>query len=200
MITLYVCLLLLAVHVALPGSDPRRMARVRLHHTWLVWSALAAQVLIISVLPDAGRLSNAAHLSTYVLAAAFVILNMRSAGTAMIGVGGGLNLAAIAINGGVMPASADALTASGWESPTEQFANSAVVPNARLPFLGDIFATPSWLPVNSVFSLGDIVVALGIALFLHQTCRPRSAPRKLPHARPDLTTAQEPATPPGPAS
>lgn len=196
MITLYICLLLLAVHVALPGSDPRRLAWVRLHHTWLVWSALASQVLIISVLPDAGRLSNAAHLFTYVLAATFVILNMRSAGTAVIGLGGGLNLAAILVNGGVMPASADALTASGWESPTGQFANSAVVPGARLAFLGDIFATPSWLPVDSVFSLGDVIVALGIALFLHQTCRPRTAPRELPPKHPDPTTSHQPAPPP----
>lgn len=182
MITLYVCLLLLAVHVALPGSDPRRLARVHLHHTWLVWSALASQVLIISVLPDAGRLSNAAHLLTYVLAATFVILNIRSAGSAVIGLGGGLNLTAILLNGGVMPASAEALTASGWTSATGQFANSAVVPDARLAFLGDIFATPSWLPVDSVFSLGDVIVALGISLFLHQTCRqPLTAAQEPPH-------------------
>lgn len=178
MITLYVCLLLLAGHALLPGSDLRRLARVRLRHTWLVWSALASQVLLISVLPDAGGLSNVAHLATYALAAAFAVVNVRSAGTAVIGAGGGLNLAAIVANGGVMPASADALAASGWEPTPGQFANSDVVADARLLFLGDVFATPSWLPVDSVFSVGDVVVVVGVALFLHQTCRTRPAPHR----------------------
>ena len=197
MITLYVCLLLLVVHALLPGSDLRLLARVRLRHTWLVWSALGSQVLIISVLPDAGGLSQAAHLLTYALAGAFAVLNMRSAGTWVVGAGGGLNLAAILANGGVMPASADALAASGWEATPGQFANSDVVTDARLAFLGDVFATPSWLPVDSVFSIGDVVVVVGIAVFLHQTCRPRPGPRRRPaflgRGQAETTTVAPPA-------
>lgn len=177
MITLYVCLLLLLVHALLPGSDLRRLARVRLRHTWLVWAALGSQVLLISVLPDAGRLSNIGHLATYGLAAAFAVANVRSAGTAVIGAGGGLNLTAIVANGGVMPASPDALAASGWEPAPGQFANSDVVEDARLSFLGDVFALPAWLPVDSVYSVGDVVVVIGVAVFLHQTCRPRAGRR-----------------------
>lgn len=199
MITLYVCLLLLAVHAVLPGSDLRRLARVRLRHTWLVWSALATQVLIISVLPDAGRLSDAAHLLTYALAGAFAVLNMRSAGTAVVGLGGGLNLAAILANGGVMPASADALAASGWEAPVGKFANSDVVSDARLAFLGDVFATPSWLPIDSVFSIGDLVVVLGIALFLHQVSRPRTAAHE-PGSQTGPVGSLPPSAPPAPAA
>lgn len=196
MIILYVCLLLLAVHAVLPGSDLRHLARVRLRHTWLVWLALASQVLIISVLPDAGRLSNSAHLMTYGLAAAFAVLNMRSAGTAVVGAGGGLNGAAILANGGVMPASAGALAASGWHAPPGQFANSAVLPDARLLFLGDVFATPPWLPVDSVFSAGDVVVVVGIALFLHQTCRPRTATGQRHRPNPDLAQSRSTTPPP----
>lgn len=173
MIILYACLVVAAVFALLPGFDLRRLAHIRLRHTWLVWLALADQVVVISVLPDMGHLNNAAHLASYGLAALFAVLNFRSAGTWVVGVGGASNLAAIVANGGTMPASASALEASGWQAPPGHFANSAVVAEPRLAFLGDVFVTPSWLPVHSVFSLGDVVIVIGVAVFLFSTCRRR---------------------------
>jgi hypothetical protein len=170
-IILWSCLVLVLVHAVLPGSDLRRLGRLRWRHTWLVWLALADQVLVISVLPESHGLSEAAHLGSYVLAGLFVLLNHRSAGTLVVGAGGLLNLTAIAANGGVMPASPEALKASGWHPSPGHFANSAVVPHPRLGFLGDVFATPPWLPVHSVFSVGDVVIVVGVALFLRETCR-----------------------------
>ncbi len=92
-------------------------------------------------------------------------------GTLVIGAGGLLNLTAIAANGGVMPASPAALKASGWHPSPGHFANSAAVDHPRLGFIGDVFATPPWLPLHSVFSVGDVVIVVGVALFLHETCR-----------------------------
>ncbi len=175
MIILYACVLLVAVYAVLPGSDLRRLGQVRLRHTWLVWLALATQVVVISVLPDGGW-NQGAHLATYGLAALFAVLNFRCAGTWVIGLGGLANLTAILANGGVMPASSAALEASGWQATPGQFANSAVVAQPRLAFLGDVFATPSWLPVSSVFSFGDLVIVLGVALFLDRTCRAAPPP------------------------
>ncbi len=173
MIILYACLLLAAVFALAPGFDLRRLARIRLRHTWLVWLALVDQVVVISFLPDVGQLNNFAHLASYVLAAAFAVLNFRSAGTWVVGVGGASNLAAIVANGGTMPASRSALEASGWHAPAGHFANSAVVAEPRLAFLGDVFVTPSWLPVQSVFSIGDVVIVVGVAVFLSAACRRR---------------------------
>jgi len=171
MIILYACLLLVAAHIVLPGSDLRRLGQIRLRHTWLVWLALADQIVVISVLPDREGLSQAGHLASYALAAAFAVLNYRSAGTWTIAAGGAANLVAIVANGGVMPATPAALEASGWEPTPGHFANSAALPNPRMLFLGDVFATPSWFPVHSVFSIGDVVIVIGVALFLHKTCR-----------------------------
>ena len=171
MIILYACLVLAAVCAALPGSDLRRLAGIRLRHTWLVWLALAGQVVLISVLPDQGKPSSAAHLVSYALAGIFAVLNRRVAGTWLVAAGGASNLTAIAANGGTMPASPAALEASGWQADPGQFANSAVVAEPHLAFLGDVFATPSWLPVDSVFSVGDVVIVVGVAVFLHATCR-----------------------------
>jgi hypothetical protein len=171
MIILWSCLVLVLVSAALPGYDLRRFGRLRWRHTWLVWLALADQVLVISVLPDSHELSAAAHLGSYVLAGLFVLLNHRSLGTLVIGAGGLLNLTAIAANGGVMPASPAALRASGWHPSPGHFANSAAVDHPRLGVIGDVFATPSWFLLHSVFSVGDVVIVVGVAMFLHETCR-----------------------------
>ena len=178
MIILWCAALLLLAHAVAPGSRLSRLGALQWRHTWLVWLALGVQVLVISVLPDAEFWSQAGHLGTYALAAVFVALNHRSLGTVVIGAGGLLNLVAISANGGVMPASPSALRASGWTPAPGHFANSAAVADPRLPWLGDVFATPSWLPVHSVFSLGDIVIVAGIAVFLQQTCRRSDTPAR----------------------
>jgi len=183
MIIVYACLVLVTAHAMLPGSDLRRLGQLRLRHTWLVWLALADQIVVISVLPDWHALSEGAHLASYGLAGLFAILNHRSAGTWIVGAGGASNLVAIVANGGTMPASSAALAASGWHAPPGHFANSAALPNPRLGFLGDVFATPSWLPVHSVFSPGDILIVIGVAVFLHLICH-RTGPAS-PPTRPD---------------
>lgn len=179
MIILYSCLLLVLLHVALPGSDLRRLASIRLRHTWLIWVALLTQVVVISLLPVLDGLSAAAHLSTYVAALVFVLLNSGTAGTWLLAAGGAGNLIAIAANGGTMPADPAALRASGWTPAPGHFANSDVVAHPRVPWLGDVFPTPHWLPVHSVFSVGDVVVVVGVAVFLHQTCRGPALPSGL---------------------
>jgi len=171
MIILYACLLLVLMHALLPGSDLRRLGQFRLRHSWLVWLALAVQIVVISILPDMGAWSEAAHFASYGLAALFAILNNRSAGTWIVAIGGTCNLLAITANGGIMPATSSALKASGWRPTPGHFANSAALPHPRLVFLGDVFSTPPWFPVHSVFSIGDILIVLGVAVFLHTTCR-----------------------------
>jgi len=40
----------------------------------------------------------------------------------------------------------------------------------HLPWLGDTFAIPSGVPLANVFSVGDIVLVLGVLVLLHVTC------------------------------
>jgi hypothetical protein len=166
------CLLLLLVAALAPRSDVRRLADVRIRHTWLVWVALATQVLVISVLPgDHQTVSAGAHLASYAVAGVFAVANRALPGALVVAAGGALNFGAIAANGGTMPSTAGALRRSGWHPAPGHFANSALVPNARLSWLGDVFATPSWLPIHSVFSVGDILVVVGVAVFLQRCTR-----------------------------
>ncbi|CAA9461227.1 MAG: hypothetical protein AVDCRST_MAG38-76 [uncultured Solirubrobacteraceae bacterium] len=159
--------------VPMAGGNLWRLADVRLRGQWLVGVALAAQILFISILP--GRLEGIhapAHLLTYALAAGFVWLNRAIPGVWLMGVGGAANFAAIAANGGVMPASTSALADAGLVlDKGEAFANSAALEDARLPMLGDIFAIPASWPLSNVFSVGDLVIGVGLLASLHVLCR-----------------------------
>jgi hypothetical protein len=173
MLTFYIgAIAFLAVMVT--GGSLRRLADVRIRHVWLLWAALADQILIISVFPD-GRpaLLAGAHIASYIAAGACLVLNRHLAGAWLLGLGGATNALVIVANGGTMAASARAVRASGRVAPADQFDNSTVLPHPRLAWLGDVFATPSWLPGHTVFSTGDIAIWLGVVWFLWRTCRPR---------------------------
>ena len=65
----------------------------------------------------------------------------------------------IVANGGLMPVRASALQAAGTEYDVHQ--NSIQLAEPRLgPFI-DRWAAPDWLPLANVFSVGDVVIALG---------------------------------------
>jgi hypothetical protein len=53
----------------------------------------------------------------------------------------------------------------------DRFANSNVVSNARLAWLGDVFAIPDGWPLRNVFSVGDVIIVVGVAYFAHTWCR-----------------------------
>jgi hypothetical protein len=88
-----------------------------------------------------------------------------------------MNLAAIGANGGVMPASPTASAIAGIPA-SDQFANSAVLTDPRLAWLGDIIPVPGPWPLGNVLSPGDVVLYVGALVLLHRACRPgRSRPR-----------------------
>ena len=159
--------------VPMAGGNLWRLADVQLRGQWLVGVALAAQILFITILP--GRLEGIhapAHLLTYGLAAAFVWVNRAIPGVWLMGIGGAANFAAIAANGGVMPASPRALADAGMVADKgEEFANSAAVDGANLALLGDIFAIPASWPLSNVFSIGDLMIGIGLLVSLHVVCR-----------------------------
>src|SRR5581483_5559131 len=83
--------------------------------------------------------------------------------------GGLANFVAIIANGGVMPASRRALEIAG-HAHVHGFANSTAVAHPKLLFLGDVFAIPPSVPLHNVFSIGDVLIVVGIFLALHRQC------------------------------
>lgn len=163
--------------VPLAGGRLTRLADVRFKRFWALATALVVQVIIISVLPEGSPLIHSgAHIASYLLAGFFLVSNWRVPGMWLIGLGGAANLAAIAANKGIMPASASALAASGRSVNPGQFTNSGVVADPNLAFLGDIFAIPASWPLHNVFSIGDLCITLGVIVALHRLSESRLFP------------------------
>jgi hypothetical protein len=53
--------------------------------------------------------------------------------------------------------------------------NSALVAHPALEPLTDIFATPAWLPLANIFSVGDVLIAIGVAVAIVAGMRGRGA-------------------------
>jgi Family of unknown function (DUF5317) len=167
-------LALAAAAVLRPGSLPR-FARLPVRAVWLLPLALGLQVLVVNVIPSLPHALGAfVHVASYGLLAGFLALNIRLPGMPLVVTGTAANAVTIAINGGVLPASASALHAAGWSAGTEEFANSAVVASPRLAFLGDVFVTPPWIPFANVYSIGDVLIALGIVVHVLGATRRRA--------------------------
>lgn len=157
----------------------KRLARLELRHLWLVWVAIIAQTLLFELAAPhlALWLSNGIHLATYGLCLAFLWLNRGIAGMWLIAVGASANLAAIAANGGTMPADPDAWRAAGLpEFDPEVFENSRSLSDPNLLFLGDVFHIPAGWPLANVFSVGDVLIVAGGTYLAHAWCGRRSVP------------------------
>ena len=162
---------LAVLSVPLSGKDLRRLGGLRVRAAWLLPVALGLQVLVINVVPDAPRpLTVGTHLVTYLLAAVFLVLNRAVPGLVVLAAGAALNAVAIFVNGGTLPASREALRFAGLPPELEEFTNSGVLEQPRLALLGDVFALPAGLPLANVFSIGDVVILVGVTLALHRSC------------------------------
>jgi MFS family permease len=169
--------LICVLSVPLAGGRLAELVHLRLRALWVLALAAALQIFIARIAPDGVRtMDGALHITSYALAGVFVVANRRIPGFWLLGLGGALNLLAIATNHGVMPILPSALAAAGLDSAPGVFHNSAIVAGAHLPFLGDVFAVPRPLPFHNVFSPGDVCISLGALVALHRVCRSRLIP------------------------
>lgn len=163
--------LLALLSPALFGGRLTRYADVRLRHGWIVVAALLAQIVILEVVADSHKVVLAAvHLATYAAAGVWVWLNRQVPGLWVVALGAACNGVTIALNGGTLPASRHAVESAGLSLSSEDFLNSGVMDDARLPWLGDVFWIPQGWPLANVFSVGDVLIVLGIAWGAHRIC------------------------------
>jgi hypothetical protein len=164
------------------GGRLAGLTAVRIRLTWLAVVAVAVQLALFSppaeVLgPDLAR---AIYVLSTVAVVGAVIANVRLTGMPVVLVGSVANLAAIVANGGSMPADPGALAAVGIRiaGPT----NSVVLDRPALAPLTDVFATPAWLPLANVFSVGDVLIGCGLVVVIAAAMR-RGAASAPPRTR-----------------
>ena len=166
--------------VPLAGGRLGALAELRFRAVGLLVAAIGAQVLIVTVFPQAGSqaLHDMVHVGSYVAVALFVVVNRRIPWVWLVALGGALNCTAILAHGGVMPASPNALVKAGFELDPAGFTNSSAVAHPHLQFLGDVFWIPSSVPISNVFSVGDVLILAGALLAMHCICGSRVALRR----------------------
>jgi hypothetical protein len=177
---LLLAVVILAVVTVRPaGGSLSALGRVHLRLAPAIFGALALQIAIMSVVPGGSpQLHRVLHVASYALAAAFVVANRRLAGMHMLALGATLNLIAILANNGVMPASRSALRTAGRLTTSTDFLNSAALAHPRLLFLGDILPVPHAVPLANVYSIGDVCIAIGVAIAIHALSGSHLVPRR----------------------
>jgi hypothetical protein len=172
MFILYAIVIGLAVGL-LAGGRPAGIGQVQFRWAWLIFLGFGAQVLLFSA-PVTERIGNLGP-PIYVASTAMVLValmrNVAQPGLPIVALGALSNFAAIIANGGYMPASTDALATLG-RLAASGYSNSAVVEAPALAPLTDIFALPAGLPFANVFSFGDVLIGVGVALSIAIAMRP----------------------------
>jgi Family of unknown function (DUF5317) len=150
------------------GGRLAGLARLELRAPWLFLVAIGVQLVAFPppFLPWTTD-ENAATvlwLCSYGLLLVGAVLNARITGVPIVAVGMLLNLVAILANRGTMPVRPDAMRAAGAEYVTH--ANSTAAADPSLPWLVDRWAAPDWIPLANVFSIGDVVIAIGAVVIV----------------------------------
>lgn len=173
-----VIFLALAVSV-LRGGRLVNLADIELRAWWLLFVALGLQIGT-RFLPDEPRtegLALAMVLVSFGLLMILVVLNRSKPGMGIAGLGVLMNFVVIAVNGGMPVLAGAAEVASGFTVSDPDLSGSfkhvLLDGSSRLTFFADVI--PLRLAgIGEVISLGDILLALGLGVFLeHELRRPR---------------------------
>jgi Family of unknown function (DUF5317) len=162
----------------LAGGSLDTLADTPLKGMRLAFAAIALQVIAFpsGVLPW-GMPSSAARvlwLASFALLLAMLLRNARLFGIPLVAAGLLSNLIAILANGGLMPVRTSALADAHRSYAVHN--NSIEIVRPHLAALVDRWAVPNWIPLGNVYSVGDVLIAVGVFLAIVTAMRaPRPA-------------------------
>jgi hypothetical protein len=179
-------ILALAVAVGLVVSLARfrgrafsRIAALPLRSTWLALLAVVLQLPLLRA--PAGSVQSVSVQQVFFLLSHLVLLvfvwrNWRLTGVQLLGLGVICNLLVIAVNGGLMPITPQTLTRinpgslpSQWLAGLHYGYSKDIIllrEQTRLQMLSDMWVIPPPFPRPTAFSLGDVLIAIGIVVLL----------------------------------
>jgi hypothetical protein len=176
LVLMLVVIALCLLSVRLTGGRIGRLADLELRLPGLALAGIAVQFLIVTVAPGGlVGLHEPLHVLSYGLLGAFGWVNRKVTGIPVVLAGGALNAFVILVNGGVMPADPALADAAANHAAPGEFINSAADGDARFAFLGDVVATPDSLPLQNVYSPGDVIIVIGLLIVVHAACHVQKA-------------------------
>lgn len=149
------------------GGRPAGLAALRVRFGPVMVAGLLVQVVLFSeaVTEVVGALGPPIYVASTLVVIGAVLANLRVPGMALVALGAISNITAIVANGGYMPADAGAMAALGRSEPTT-YSNSTILAEPVLKPLTDIFVLPPWVPFTNVFSIGDVLIAVGVVIVI----------------------------------
>ena len=164
------------------------MARLSFHWKPVVFAGLLSQVILFipAVAERVGDLGPWLYVASTAAVLAALLRNARIPGLPVVALGAFSNLLAIVANGGYMPASPAAM-AAGRKGAARGLLQQPLTTDPVLAPLTDIFALPTWLPFANVFSIGDVLIGVGVVWAIVAAMRSgRCAPADAADWRSDL--------------
>jgi len=159
----------------LRGGKIANLEDLGIRYLWLVPLSLLIQLLIFPLFteqPVIGLATGTFHVLSYVILALFVIANLKVWGFIIMGSGMAANALVIGLNGGYMPSSVPSLLKSGEYEVAYHLTQAGTYGNVihmnsstAFEFLGDWLYLPRWIPFSTAFSLGDLLIAVGLVFF-----------------------------------
>jgi hypothetical protein len=156
----------------LVGGRVGRLVTLPLRSPWLLLLALVIQLLIFPLFTDGPLIPYGTayfHGFSYFLVLLWLARNLRLRPLWALVCGALLNAAAILSNGGFMPASAEALARAGLQTSAAHLLADGTYGNVirmgadtHLNVLGDWIAIPSWIPLATALSIGDLMIMAGL--------------------------------------
>jgi hypothetical protein len=162
------------------GGSLERFAELRVRLLPLALGAFALQLLIFTPFlsaPLVGVGTSGLYVLSMVLALALVAFNRHLPGIVLMAVGVVLNTSAIIANGGTMPLWSPAARIAGtlrmFAADESGVHNNSTLADAdvRLWLLTDILPVPGWVPFATVYSIGDVLLTLGVCILCWRTMR-----------------------------
>ena len=167
------------------GGRLSALADVRIRGKSLVFAAIGLQLVAfpVDLMPwsTPTAVAKAIWLGSYGLLVAMLLLNARMPGLRLIAAGLACNVVAIVANGGLMPVRGEALRAAGTDYTVHN--NSIQLAAPHLGALVDRWAAPRWLPLANVYSVGDVLIGLGLVVAIVVAMRGPGAGRQAAFVR-----------------
>ena len=183
-------ILILAIFIGIAiglvrGGRILGLSDLHLRHAWLPVALFAVQaVLLKTPLREFGwalLVTPLMVIATYVVLVGWLLLNRTSPGIPLVLAGAILNLTVIAANGGYMPVAMEALERAGHadrilvqEGRTYVGGSKDVVlerDETVLWPLSDVLVIPERVPLAANFSIGDILIAVGVGRLAYAAVR-----------------------------
>lgn len=169
------------------GGTIGNLATLNIRWRGIIIAGFLLQVLAFSEFwqqrADLYALTSAVYLLSLILLLVALAANLRLPGLRLIALGFFSNVLVIALNGGYMPSGSEARALAG-RTPLEpgQVASNSIGMgmDTRLALLGDIFALPWPAFLRNVYSVGDVLIAVGAFYLIYTAVRTPGAVKDHP--------------------